>query len=489
MLLTLLLLVPIFGIFTISTGMSYELSNLNIRRIKTIALSTSIINLFISLIVFIMFDFSSNQFQFVQEYHEIGLFDFYLGLDGLSIYFVLLTTIITPIALLSNWTSISENVRSYVIIILLLETLLLATFLVLDILLFYIFFESILPPLFILIGLFGSSNKVRASFHLFLYTLFGSLFLLLSILTMSSIMGTTDFDALYKTNFNYSTQLFLFYGIFIAFAVKTPTIFLNTWLLKAHVESPLGGSIILAAIVLKLSLYGIFRLILPLLPKASIEYTYIIYLIGVITIIYASLSTLRTIDIKELIAYSSVSHAAVYLIGVFSNTIQGIEGGIALGLAHGFVSSGLFICAGGILYDRSATRLISFYRGMAQIMPLFSILFFILSLGNCGVPLTLNFVGEFMSLYGVFERLPLLGVFASSSIVFSAAYTIYMFNRIAFGGTYSKFFEVNVSDVNKREFFILLTLVLFTVILGIYPAPILDGLHYSVSSLIYSNIG
>ena len=487
MLLTLLLITPMLGIFTISTGMSYELTSLDISRVKTIALSTSIINLFISLIIFILFDFSSNQFQFVQEYHEISSFDFYLGLDGLSIYFVMLTTIITPIALLSNWNSISENIRSYVIIILLLETLLLAVFLVLDILLFYIFFESILPPLFILIGLYGSSNKVRASFYLFLYTLFGSLFLLLSILAMSSIMGTTDFDALYKTNFNYSTQLFLFYGIFIAFAVKTPTIFLNTWLLKAHVESPLGGSIILAAIVLKLSLYGIFRLILPLLPKASLDYTYIIYLIGVITIIYASFSTLRTIDVKELIAYSSVSHAAVYLIGVFSNTIQGIEGGIALGLAHGFVSSGLFICAGGVLYDRSGTRLISYYRGIAQVMPLFSILFFILSLGNCGVPLTLNFVGEFMSLYGVFERLPLLGVLASSSIVFSAAYTIYMFNRIAFAGSFSKFFEANISDVNKREFFILFTLVIFPVVLGIYPAPVLDGLHYSVSSLIYNN--
>ena len=488
MLLTLLLVIPLMGIFTISAYNSYHISQLNLNRIKVIALTTSIINLIVSLVIFTIFDFSSNQFQFVQEYHEISSFDFYLGLDGLSIYFVLLTTIITPIALLSNWTSISENVKSYVIIILLLETLLLAVFLVLDILLFYIFFESILPPLFILIGLFGSSNKVRASFYFFLYTLFGSLFLLLSILTMSSIMGTTDFDALYKTNFNYSTQLFLFYGIFIAFAVKTPTIFLNTWLLKAHVESPLGGSIILAAIVLKLSLYGIFRLILPLLPKASLDYTYIIYLIGVITIIYASFSTLRTIDVKELIAYSSVSHAAVYLIGVFSNTIQGIEGGIALGLAHGFVSSGLFICAGGVLYDRSGTRLISFYRGMAQIMPIFSILFFILSLGNCGVPLTLNFVGEFMSLYGVFERLPLLGVFASSSIVFSAAYTIYMFNRIAFGGSFTKFFEENISDVNKREFYILLTLVLFTVILGVYPAPVLDGLHYSVSSLIYSNL-
>jgi NADH-ubiquinone oxidoreductase chain 4 len=487
MLLLLLIVTPILGILGISVQTSYKLSLSYIRLIKIIALTTSIVNLIISLIVFILFDFSSNQFQFVQEYHEISSYDFYLGLDGLSIYFVLLTTIITPIALLSNWNSINENVKIFVIIILLLETLLIAVFLVLDILLFYIFFESILPPLFILIGIYGSSNRVRASFYLFLYTLFGSLFLLLSILSMSSIMGTTDYDALYKTNFNYSTQLFLFYGIFIAFAVKTPTIFLNSWLLKAHVESPLSGSIILAAIVLKLSLYGIFRLILPLLPKASLEYTYIIYLIGVITIVYASFSTLRTIDVKELIAYSSVSHAAVYLIAVFSNTIQGIEGGIALGLAHGFVSSGLFICAGGVLYDRSGTRLISYYKGIAQVMPLFSILFFILSLGNCGVPLTLNFVGEFMSLYGVFERLPLLGIFASSSIVFSAAYTIYMFNRITFGGSFSKFFEGNISDVNEREFYILLTLVVFTVVLGIYPAPILDGLHYSVSNLIYNN--
>ena len=367
-----------------------------------------------------------------------------------------------------------------------METLLLAVFLVLDILLFYIFFESILPPLFLLIGLYGSNNKVRASFYLFLYTLLGSLFLLLSILLICLNMGTTDFDALYKTNFSYYTQLFLFFGIFLSFAVKTPTIFFNTWLLKAHVESPLGGSIILAGIVLKLSLYGVLRFILPLLPKISLNFAYIVYLIGVITIVYASFSTFRTIDVKELIAYSSVSHASVYLLGIFSNTVQGIEGGIVLGLAHGFVSSGLFICVGGILYDRSSTRLISFYRGIAQIMPLFSILFFILALGNCGVPLTFNFIGEFMSLYGIFERLPLLGIFASFSIVLSAAYTIFMVNRIIFAGSLSNFFFVNIPDVNKREFIILLSLILFTIILGIYPAPVVDGLHYYTSGVLYS---
>jgi NADH-ubiquinone oxidoreductase chain 4 len=256
--------------------------------------------------------------------------------------------------------------------------------------------------------------------------------------------------------------------------------------LKAHVESPLGGSIILAGIVLKLSLYGIFRLILPILPKASLDYTFIVFTISVITIIYASISTIRTTDIKELIAYSSVCHAAVYLIGAFSNSIQGIEGSIILGLAHGFVSSGLFICAGGILYDRTHTRVIYYYRGAAQLMPIFAILFFILALGNCGAPLTLNFVGEFMSLYGVVERLPILGVFACSSIVFSAAYTIYMFNRISFGGSFSKTIEGGLLDVNKREFILLFILVAFTVIFGIYPSLIINLLDYSMNSLIYN---
>lgn len=239
MILTSLLILPLAGILSVITS---------IKQInaKIIALSITILNLVISLIIYILFDYSNNQYQFVQECYKLSSFHLYLGIDGISIYFVLLTTLIMPISLLSNWTSIKDNVKSYLVIILLLETLLLAVFLVLDVFLFYIFFESILPPLFLLIGIFGSANKVRASFYLFLYTLLGSLFLLLALLTMSTIMGGTDFDLLYKSNFNYITQTFLFCGIFIAFAVKTPTIFLNTWLLKAHVESPLSGSIILA---------------------------------------------------------------------------------------------------------------------------------------------------------------------------------------------------------------------------------------------------
>jgi NADH-ubiquinone oxidoreductase chain 4 len=484
MIITSLIITPLIGL-TLLYLMSFN--NYNYLNEKVIGLVTTLLNLIISLIIFILYNNSSINYQFVMEYHTVNYFDIYLGTDGVSIYFILLTTIIMPIALLSNWKSIKHNTISYTMILLLVEILLITIFLVLDILTFYVFFESILPPLFILIGLFGSKNKVRAGFYFFLYTLLGSLFLLLSILSMSSIMGSSDFDFLSKSNIEFATQTFLFIGIFIAFAVKTPTIFLNSWLLKAHVESPLSGSIILAGVVLKLSLYGILRIILPYVPVAYINHTNIVFVISIVTIIYASFSTLRTIDIKELIAYSSVSHAAVYLIGTFSNSVQGIEGSIILGLAHGFVSSGLFICAGGVLYDRTSTRLITFYRGMAQMMPIFSVLFFLLCLGNCGAPLTLNFIGEFLCLYGAFERIPLLGVFASSSIILSAAYTIYMFNRICFGGSFSRYINNNIIDVNRREFYMIITLVLFTFVLGIYPTPILEGLHYSVSTLIFNN--
>jgi NADH-ubiquinone oxidoreductase chain 4 len=469
-------LIPLIGIVILISDYFNKID------IRNLGLFISILNLILSLIIFISYDFSSIDYQFVQE---ISVVNIYLGLDGISIYFVLLTTLTMPLVLLSNWHSITEKKKSYIIIILLLETLLLAVFLVLNIFLFYIFFESTLIPLFILIGIYGSNNKVRASFYLFLYTLLGSLFLLIAILYILTLIGAADFDILYKTNFDYRTQVILFIGIFIALAVKTPVIFLNNWLLKAHVESPLGGSVILAAIVLKLSLYGVLRLILPIIPKSSINLTWIIYLIGIITIIYASISTLRTIDIKELIAYSSVSHAAIYLLSSFSNTIQGLGGSILLALGHGFVSSGLFICVGGILYDRSHTRLISIYKGLVQIMPIFSILFFILCLGNAGTPLTLNFVGEFMSLYGIFERLPILGLLGSTSIILSAGYTIYMFNRTTFGGNFSKFFIINIIDLNKREFIILLILVLFTLLFGIYPSCLLDGMNFNLSSLLY----
>lgn len=493
MLISSLLLIPILGMFLISSTTSYKklaLDNTtqdeNNTYYKRIALGISIINLIISLIIYISFDFSSNQFQFVSSLCDTSLYCLCIGVDTQSIYFVLLTTLIVPITLISNWNSINHGVRTYTVIILLLETLLLGSFIALDLLLFYVFFESILPPFFLLIGIFGSVNRVRAGYYLFLYTLGSSLFMLLSILTISSVAGSTYFDLVFKTDFYFFLQIVLFAGIFIAIAVKTPLYGLNSWLLKAHVESPLGGSVLLAAIVLKLALYGVFRLLLPILPKACLVFAPFIFVYCTITIIYASFSTLRTTDIKEIIAYSSVGHAAVYLMGVFSNTVQGIEGAILFGLGHGFVSSALFICVGGVLYDRSGTRNIALYRGMTQVMPIFSIFFLIFTLANCGTPLTLNFAGEFMSLYGAFERLPIMGALAASSIVFSAAYSVYLFNRVAFGGSFSEFFEENVSDLTRREFTILFILAFLTVLFGIYPSFILDGLHYGVSTLIYS---
>lgn len=485
MILNSLILLPLFGSIVTLALSHTNISNIA-EKVKVIALVISLINLILSLFIWFLFDNSSEQYQFLVEHDTIGYYDFILGIDGLSIYFVLLTTLIAPIAIITNWKSITEKTIIFLAVILLLESLILLIFSVIDLIMFYIFFEAILAPLFLLVGILGSTDRVRAGFYFFLYTFFGSLFMLLSIITISSSIGSTDMLFVSTSNFGGYTQIFLFLGVLIAFAVKTPVIFLNSWLLKAHVESPLSGSVILAAIVLKLSLYGVFRLVLPLVPKSFVGYTHIVFMICVATIIYASISTIRTIDVKELVAYSSVSHAAVYFAGVLSNTIFGIMGGILLGLAHGFVSSGLFIVVGGVLYDRAHTRIISYYNGIAQIMPILAILFFILCLGNCGAPLTLNFVGEFMSLYGVFERLPLAGILGSTSIVLSAAYTIFMFNRISFAGSSSiRGWTYYLPDVNLREYSILLVLVLFAVVSGIYPSIILDSLGYVSSTLLY----
>jgi NADH-ubiquinone oxidoreductase chain 4 len=487
MIITLLVITPLIGIFIIILQLSYGLPNIN-KIIKINALLISIVELALSLMAWLLFDINGPHFQFVQEQFTINNYNFYLGIDGLSIYFILLTTFMIPISILSNWKSINnDKVIYFLICLLLLESLLIIIFTALDALIFYIFFESILAPLFILINMFGSAEKGRASFYFFLYTFLGSLFMLLSIISTEFSMGTTDFNIISTSNFHLITQTFFFFGVIIAFAVKTPVIYLNGWLLKAHVESPLSGSIMLAAVVLKLSLYGIFRLILPFLPKAYINYTFIVFVIGVITVLYASISTIRTIDIKEIIAYSSVSHAAVYFNASFSNVIEGIQGSVLLGLAHGLVSAGLFFCVGGILYDRSKTRLISMFNGIAQPMPIFAIAFFILCLANCGAPLTLNFIGEFMSILGVYLRLPLSGILLAISIILSAAFTIFMFNRICFSGNFYKgLWHYYISDVNMRENFVLVTLVSYTVILGIFPFILLETLEYSVSTLIYT---
>lgn len=344
MLLTSLLLLPVISMVIIMFLPSHQGS-----IIKRIGLASSLITLWISLMLWMYLDESNVLILSANPYYPLVFVS-----DGLSIFFILLTTFITPIALLSNWSNLEKeslSIKYYTVLIILVEFLLLLVFTVTDLLLFYIFFEAILPPLFMLIGLYGSQRKIKASFYLFLYTFLGSLFMLLSFLGIYWVTGTTNILLLKDLSITIPIQKILWIGIFFAFAIKTPLVPLHLWLPLAHAESPLGGSVLLAGIVLKLSFYGVLRILIPILPEASLYYTPWVYTICVITIIYSSLTTLRQIDLKVIIAYSSVGHMAICILGAFSNNLEGIEGSVLLAIAHGLVSPALFICVGGILYD------------------------------------------------------------------------------------------------------------------------------------------
>lgn len=477
---TLLLIVPLIGSLILITIKGDN------KLIKNIALITSLINLIISIIIWVDFDSTINQYQYVYAASlDLTFCQFNIGLDAISLPFVLITTFITPIALLSSYTSITNNLKHFLISILLLETLQIALFVVLDLFLFFIFFESILPIFYILIILYGSGeNKIRSANLLFLYTFAGSLPMLLAILTIYSYVGSTDFAFISLSEISLEYQKKLFFCFFIAFAVKTPLWPFHLWLPRAHSDSNLAGSIILAATVLKFSTYGILRVLLNFLPDATHYFCPLIQTIAIITLIYASLATIIQEDTKKLIAYSSIGHMAVVTLGLFSNTIQGIEGAILLAIAHAFVSPALFICVGGILYERTHTRLISYFRGLVIYMPIFTIFFLIFILANTGIPLTLNFLGEFMSLVGIFITNPIIAVLGATGIVLSAIYSIYLYNRISYG-SYSLYLPL-LKDINRREFYILLTLLVPTFLLGIYPNVILDTLHISVTQLLYN---
>jgi NADH-ubiquinone oxidoreductase chain 4 len=412
-----------------------------------------------------------------------------LGIDGLSLYFVLLTTIITPITLLSDWNigKTYNNIRGkdeilYIKIILLLESILLTVFLCTDLIIFYISFEATLPPLFILIGYFGSGSRIRASYYLLLYTIFGSLFLLISITSIYYIVKSVNYGVVINNNLSFELQSLLFILMFISFAVKTPTFPFHIWLNLAHSEAPLGGSILLASVILKLALYGFLRIVIPMLPLATIYFSPLVYLIAVITIVWASLTTLRQIDTKRIIAYSSVGHVCVSLLAAFSNTQVGIEGSIILAISHGLVSPALFILVGGILYSRYHTRIINYYRGLITYYPLITTYFFLFTLCNCGVPLSANFIGEFLSLMGSFIMNPYATIIASSSIILSAGYSIWLWSRMC-TGYFSPYLYVT-GDLNRREFLILTPLLILTIILGVYPNFMINDIHYAVSNLL-----
>jgi proton-translocating NADH-quinone oxidoreductase chain M len=482
--LTSLILIPIIGSLLIL--LIQENTDQGKKEMKQIALTTSLINFFISLFIWYQFDSNTTQYQFVSEFNQLKFCHLNFGVDGISIYFVLLTTFVTPIALLSNYTNINKNLKIFLISFLLLESLQICAFVSLDLLLFYVFFESVLPILFIVIIIFGHGNdRFRSAFLLFLYTLAGSLPMLLSILVIYSYIGSTDFQLISLYEISLDSQKLLWLGFFIAFAVKTPLYPFIIWLPKAHADSPLAGSILLAATILKLATYGYMRVLINFLPDATNYFSPLVQTVAVIAIIYASLSTIIQQDTKRLIAYSSIAHMGVVVLGLFSNTIQGIEGGILLALAHGFVSPALFICVGGIIYDRTGTRIINYIRGLVNYMPVFTILFFIITLANTGIPLSLNFLGEQLSLIGIWQQNPIIAALGATGIVLSACYSLFLYNRLSYGNLSPLL--TPVKDLNRREYYLLISLLIPTFILGIFPDVILNSLHTSVSALIFSN--
>jgi proton-translocating NADH-quinone oxidoreductase chain M len=474
--LTLLILIPLLGSLII-LPMSDTLESHS--QMKKIALTTSLINFFISLFIWYHFDSSTSQYQFVSEFNQLNFCHLNFGIDGISLYFVLLTT------LLSNYTNITKSLKFFLISFLVLETLQICAFVSLDLLLFYIFFESVLPILFIVIVIFGHGNdRFRSAFLFFLYTLAGSLPMLLSILLIYSYIGSTDFQLISLYEISLDSQKILWLGFFLAFAVKTPLYPFIIWLPKAHSDSPLAGSILLAATILKLATYGYLRVLINFLPDATNYFSPLIQTVAIISLIYASFSTIIQQDTKRLIAYSSVAHMAVVVLGLFSNNLQGIEGAILLAIGHGFTSPALFICVGGIIYDRTGTRIINYIRGLATYMPVFTILFFIFTLCNTGIPLSINFLGEQLSLLGIWQQNPIIAVLGASGILLSACYSIFLYNRISYGNISP--YLPPLKDINRREYFLLISLLIPIVIFGILPNILLDSLHMSVTSLIYN---
>lgn len=481
---TLLILIPLIGSLII-LPMSEKDSLQSKIQMKQIALTTSLINFFISLFLWYEFDSSTTQFQFVSEFNQLNFCHLNFGVDGISLYFVLLTTFVTPVALLSNYTNITKNLKFFLISFLVLETLQICAFVSLDLLLFYIFFESVLPILFIVILLFGhGTDRFRSALLFFLYTLAGSLPMLISILVIYSYIGSTDFQLISLYDISLDSQKLLWLGFFIAFAVKTPLYPFIIWLPKAHSDSPLAGSILLAATILKLATYGYLRVLINFLPDATNYFSPLIQTIAIISLIYASFSTIIQQDTKRLIAYSSVAHMAVVVLGLFSNNLPGIEGAILLGIAHGFVSPALFICVGGVIYDRTGTRIINYIRGLVTYMPVFTILFFVFTLCNTGIPLSLNFLGEQLSLIGIWQQNPIIASLGATGIVLSACYSIFLYNRLSYGNLSP--YLPPLKDINRREYFLLLSLLIPTTIFGIFPNVILNSLHTSTSALLYS---
>jgi NADH-quinone oxidoreductase subunit M len=448
---------------------------------RWVALWTTLVTFAISLLMVMRFDATSAEFQFVEKHPWLGVANYHMGVDGISLPFVILTTALMPLCILASWTSIQKRVKEYMIAFLALETLMIGTFSALDLVLFYLFFEGGLIPMFLIIGIWGGPRRVYASFKFFLYTLAGSLLMLLAIMAMYWQAGTTDIPTLLRHGFPLEMQKWAWLAFFASFAVKMPMWPVHTWLPDAHVEAPTAGSVILAAILLKMGGYGFLRFSLPMFPMASHDFAPLIFTLSVVAIIYTSLVALMQEDVKKLIAYSSVAHMGFVTMGIFAATTQGVAGGIFQMISHGIVSGALFLCVG-VVYDRMHTREIAAYGGLVNRMPLYAAIFMVFTMANVGLPGTSGFVGEFLALIGTFKANIAVATLATIGVILSACYALWLYRKMVFGTLRPSL--AGIKDIGWREGLIFAPLVVLTILFGVAPKPVLDMSAASVTNLL-----
>ncbi|HJM78514.1 MAG TPA: NADH-quinone oxidoreductase subunit M [Candidatus Pelagibacter bacterium] len=475
-----LILLPTIGalfiFFVRSSSEKYQAS-------KYLSLFISIANFILSIYLWYIFDKNSVEFQFVENREWLlGFVDYKVGIDGISILFIILTTFITPICIISVNATIKKRLKDFLIAILLMETFMIGVFCSLDLIVFYLFFEAGLIPMFLIIGIWGGERRVYSAFKFFLYTLLGSVLMLIAIISIYWITGTTDVEKLYEIGIDSNYQNLLWLAFFSSFAVKTPMWPVHTWLPDAHVEAPTAGSVLLAAILLKMAGYGFIRFSLGLFPLASDYFVPLIYFLSLVAIIYTSLVALMQEDMKKLIAYSSVAHMGFVTLGIFTMTQQGIEGSIFQMISHGLVSAALFLCVG-VVYERHHTRIINKYGGLVQIMPKYAIVFMVFTLGAIGLPGTSGFVGEFLILMGTFKKSFLVATIASLGVILGAAYMLWLYKRIIFGEIINNEIK-SMIDLKKFEILILFSLVIPIIFFGFYPEPLINSIEVSVGNLL-----
>ena len=461
-------------------------SSQNNLTTKYVALFTSVVTFLLSIYLWIFFDQSTSEFQFVEERIWIeNLINYKVGVDGISILFILLTTFITPLCIISVNNSIKERLSEFLIAVLIMESFMIGVFCSLDLIIFYLFFEAGLIPMFLIIGIWGGPRKIYSAYKFFLFTLLGSVLMLAAIIFIYWAVGTTDYTEIYKFKIAKEYQYLLWLAFFSSFAVKTPMWPVHTWLPDAHVEAPTAGSVILAAILLKMAGYGFLRFSLGMFPIASEFFTPLVFTLSIIAIIYTSLVALMQDDMKKLIAYSSVAHMGFVTLGIFTFNKQGIEGSMFQMISHGIISAALFLCVG-VLYDRTGSRMIKSFGGVVNYLPNFSLIFIIFVLGALGLPGTTGFIGEFLVLLGAFKINYLVAILASTGVVLCAAYMLWMAKRVVFGNA-NNAVVTKLKDINFLEATILIVLCLVSIVFGFYPEPLLNTMDISVNGIIQNH--